>query len=365
MFDVDLRARFAADYSAARAKFLAAVGLLGGDVRSYDNPLRGPQGEALATDVAWIGPRAARKLLVTVSATHGVEGFCGSGAQIDWLLGQGLRGVPSDTALLFVHAINPHGFAWLRRVTEEGCDLNRNFIDFAEGAPANPGYAELADALVPPEITGPGLAAAEAQIAAWRAEHGERAFQIARGGGQYTHPHGVFYGGSEPTWARRTLEAIIAADCAGRDLVAIVDFHTGLGPFGYGEPIAGNPPDSAGFARARDWYGDSLTAPTLGTSSSVPKNGMAEAAWCRALGDRAIYVALEYGTYPPDRGRVALRDDHWLHQYTNVDWSAPETKRIKAAIRKQYFPDTPDWHEQVLFRSRQILRQALAGLARG
>mgnify|MGYP001003423369 CR=1 FL=1 len=35
-------------------------------------------------------------------------------------------------AMLFIHAINPFGFSWCRRVTEEGCDLNRNYLDFSE-----------------------------------------------------------------------------------------------------------------------------------------------------------------------------------------------------------------------------------------
>src|SRR5579885_1502749 len=139
--------RFSADYREAREKFLHAVGLVGGALRHYPNPLRGPAEEELATDAAWFGPSEAGKVLVTVSGTHGVEGFCGSGAQLDWLLGPGTAPLPPDTAMLFVHAINPHGFAWLRRVTEEGCDLNRNFIDFAKPLPANPGYDELADAL--------------------------------------------------------------------------------------------------------------------------------------------------------------------------------------------------------------------------
>jgi hypothetical protein len=364
MADIDLVARFACDFATARDKFTAAARLNDGELRRFDHPLRGPRGEALSTDVAWFGPASARRVLVTVSATHGVEGFCGSGAQVDWLLGPGLSGLPQDCAMLFVHAINPHGFAWLRRVTEEGCDLNRNFVDFAKPLPENRGYDELADAFIPSELSGPVFEAAEQRIADWRAEHGEREFQLARGGGQYAHPHGMFYGGTEPTWARRTLETIITDyRLPERDLVGIVDYHTGLGPFGYGEPICGNDPGTAGHARARAWWGDSLTEPALGTSSSVPKQGLASEEWERRLGDQMSYAALEFGTYSTERGRVAMREDHWLHTYTNVDWEAPTTRRIKAAIRKHFYPDTPDWQEQVLFRSRQILRQTLAGLA--
>lgn len=336
--------RFAADYGAAREKFRAAATLAGGVLRTYLNPLRGPRGEELATDVAWFGPADAAKLLVTVSATHGVEGFCGSGAQIDWLLGPATAPLPAGTAMLFVHAINPHGFAWLRRVTEEGCDLNRNFIDFSRPVPENPGYDELADALVPAALAGPAFEAALARIEDYRKRHGERQYGLARSGGQYRHPGGLFYGGMAPTWARRTLASIIADyRLAERELVAVVDYHTGLGPFGYGEPISGNEPGSPGHRRGRAWYGDSLTEPTLGTSSSVPKQGLAEEGWCRALGDKATFIALEYGTYPTNSsGQRALREDHWLHNAGPVDWDAPETRRIKAQIRAHYYPEKPD-----------------------
>ena len=362
-----LAARFSTSYREAREKFLAAAALAGGGVKSYPNPLRGPEGEALATDAAWFGPAKPAKLLVTVSATHGVEGFCGSGAQLDWLLGPAASALPADCAMLFVHAINPHGFAWIRRVTEEGCDLNRNFVDFAKPLPANPGYDELAEAFVPQSLSGPVFEAAMKRLDDYRSRHGERQFSLARGGGQYRHPNGMFYGGSAPTWARRTLETIIADHgVAACKLAAVVDYHTGLGPFGYGEPISGDTPGSAAHGRAKAWYGDSLTEPSLGTSSSVPKVGLAEAAWHGALGERVSYVALEYGTYPSlTSGQKALREDHWLHAYSNVEWHGAETRRIKAQLRKHFYPGTADWQEMVLFRSRQILSQAVAGLAAG
>ena len=76
------------------------------------------------------------------------------------------------------------------------------------------------------------------------------------------------------------------------------------------------------------------------------------------LGENYAYVALEYGTYSQERSRTALREDHWLHNQGAVDWSCPETKRIKRSLKKHYYPATPDWLEMVVYRSRQVLRQA-------
>jgi len=359
----DFSVCFANDYADARARFLAAIGA---QAKSYANPGRGPQGEALATDVAWIGPARASRVLVLQSATHGVEGFTGSAAMLDFLRVGGARALPDDVAVLLIHAINPYGFAWLRRVTEENVDLNRNFIDFTAKLPENPGHDALADALVPRALSGPVFDAAEAKIAAFRAAHGEKNFQIARSGGQYKHAQSMFFGGTGPTWARRTLETLIDDhELPARAQIAIIDYHTGLGPFGYGEPICSHEEGTIALERARGWYGDSLTEPAAGTSSSVVKAGLNEYGWMAKLGDKAVFIALEYGTYSPERGRRALREDHWLHAYTNVDWADPETQRIKRQLRKQFYPDSDDWREMMLFRSRQVIRQALIGLAAG
>jgi hypothetical protein len=354
---------FAADYVEAREKFLAAARIAGAAVKAYPNPLRGPKGEPLSTDVAYLGDRRAPKVLALFSATHGVEGFCGSGAQVDLLTSGVLALRSADTAILLVHAVNCHGFAWLRRTTEENVDLNRNWVDFAKPLPENRGYDEFADALVPPVLSGPVFEAAEAKLKAWREKNGDGAFANAVSEGQYKHPKGLFYGGAGPTWARRTLEAILAEWAGHAAEFAAIDYHTGLGPFGYGELICDHEPDTAATRRAKAWWGDSVTEPRQGTSSSNVKAGTAPAGLERALPRSAVtYIALEYGTYSRAQGRKALRDDAWLHGFG--DPSGPEAPAIKAQIRKQFYPDTDDWREAVLWRSRQVVRQALAGLGR-
>jgi hypothetical protein len=144
----DLRA-FSRDWAEARAKFVDAARRAGAAHRAWPHPLKGPGGEALCTDTAWLGPRDASRVLVVIAGTHGVEGFCGSGPMIGLLRGDAALGLPPDTGVLLIHGINPHGWAWLRRVTEENVDLNRNWVDFDAPRPANPGYAALHAHLVP------------------------------------------------------------------------------------------------------------------------------------------------------------------------------------------------------------------------
>ncbi len=142
---------FAQTYVEARLKFLSAAASVALKVQSHLHPLRGRDGEPLALDVVREGAADARALLIVSSACHGVEGFCGSGAQValmrdpDWHAAVAASGV----AVLYLHALNPHGFSFWRRTTHENVDLNRNFNDFSQPLPHNAAYDELASAIVP------------------------------------------------------------------------------------------------------------------------------------------------------------------------------------------------------------------------
>ncbi|MBL8698988.1 MAG: M14 family metallopeptidase [Alphaproteobacteria bacterium] len=356
---------FAADYASARTKFRLACETLGVPLRSYENPKRGPAGEALATDVAWIGPADARFVVGMLSGTHGVEGFCGSGAQVDWLLDGGPASLPRDTAVLLVHAVNPFGWAWLSRTTEENVDLNRNWIDFTAPLPDNAGYEELALHLVPSEFEGAARAAADAALAAWRTTRSEEQWFRAVSSGQYRHETGMFFGGRGPTWSRRTEEAIIADHrLGGREAIAIIDMHTGLGPYGYGEPISHMPASSPARARVMRIWGESVTEPARGTSVSTLRTGLTAFGWRDLLGERLAFVTLEFGTFARDQVVEALRGDCWTRAQ-GLSADDPRQARIRAATRRAFYPDTDSWRELVLFRARQCTRQALAGVGEG
>ena len=354
-------AHFADDYAEARQRFLLAAGAAGLPLEHLHCPATGPAGEDLWTDVTWIGDRDAKRVLVIISGTHGVEGFCGSAFQTDWLVGGGPSRLPTGVAVLLIHAINPYGFAWLRRVTHEGVDLNRNFVDPQRPLPENPGYDEIADDLLPAALTGPVADQAAANLEAYRQRVGELAFFRAVASGQYRHPSGLFYGGTEPTWSNRTIHALIERHLRGRPDIAVVDFHTGLGPFGFGEVITAYPAGSAGSSRVRAFWGDSVVEIDKGQTPVGVRDGAMHHGFNRALpGSRVTFGTLEFGTYDRHVGRRSLRADHWLHRYG--DPLGPLGDGIRKALRRQYYPATRDWKESVLFRGHQIVQMAIEGL---
>lgn len=72
-------------YRGQREQFIAAANAAGATLTSYTHPRCGPFGEPLSTDVAVLGDPQAKRRLVALSGTHGVEGYYGSDCQIDWL----------------------------------------------------------------------------------------------------------------------------------------------------------------------------------------------------------------------------------------------------------------------------------------
>ena len=356
---------FSSDYDTARRRFLESCAEAGAAVESHQAPAVGPADEPLFTEVAWLGPPAAERVLVTISATHGIEGFCGSAVQRGWLEAGLHKDMPTGVALLQIHAINPYGFAWLRRVTEDNVDLNRNFVDHGAPYPVNQGYEALRDVICPPEWNDAVIAETQGVLDAYAEKHGPRAPQKAISGGQYSHPEGIFYGGGRPTWSHRLLMQVFRDKLGDARHVAVIDYHTGLGPYGYGERICIHEPGSAGLERAQQWYDGDITSPILGNSASVELTGFNVLGMEAALPDTAALtvVALEYGTIPSPEVRLALRADNWLHLYGEP--ASAQGRAIKDQIRAAFFPDKDDWKEMVWARALETQRQALQGLATG
>lgn len=354
---------FSATYAEARGKFLEAAAGAGAELSTWSHPERGPDGGELATDLARIGSADAAAVLVMVSGTHGVEGHCGSGAQVDWLRRGEATRLAAGQAVLLVHAINPYGFAWSRRVTHENVDLNRNFVDFSQPLPENPGYDELAPAIAPAEWTDASRQASRAAFLAYLRRHSYAALVEALSGGQYRHPGGIYYGGAGETWSRRTLTAIFQERLGQARRIAVLDYHTGLGPEGFGEQMVSAAPHTAEHARALAWYGGAVTSIEGGNSSSAKLTGDWLDATPALLPHAEVTgMALEFGTVDGAQVMEALRADNWLHAHG--DPLSPQGQAIAADTRAAFYIDTDIWRGMVLGQSLIATRQALAGLAR-
>lgn len=360
---MDAVSHFSRSYVDARAKFIAAARVRHLTVESHVLAgHHGVDGEALAIDVALLGSPDAEGLLVLTSATHGIEGYCGSGAQVGLLQEEGFVRAVRDAAVavLFVHAVNPYGFSHGRRVNEDNADLNRNFRDFQVPPPLNPAYAAVHPLLIP--ATWPPPVENEAKIANFIAIQGERAYQAAVSGGQYEFPDGMFYGGAAAAWSNITLRAVLRRHGTGRARLAWIDFHTGLGPRGHGEKIYAGRDVEGDLARTRLWWGADVTSYQDGSSLSAPLTGvMYNAVYDECPGAEYAGIALEYGTLPLSEVFQALRADHWLHNHPEA--TAEQRATIGQQMRDAFYVDAADWKAQVYTQAYDAVSKALTRLA--
>lgn len=351
---------FPGSYDCARESVLSAIKalLLTPKVySSYPCPGSSAVGAPLFTDTLWVGAENATQVLILLTGTHGVEGFVGTAVALDHLhlLNTGQCRLPENTAILLAHALTPWGYAWLRRCDEEGVDLNRNAVDFSKPLPKNPGYESVRSLLFETDSTKRIAAFAEfSQV------HGRPALETAISGGQYIDPSGPFYGGNKPAHGRLVTENLIAQYNLNQRTLAVIDIHSGLGAYGYGEIICDHPLDSPGITVAQAWYGDAVTLPALGTSSSVPKIGLMDYIWHDSMNQHSCHVTLEFGTYPTDRLFEVLLQDHQL-------WAQPDNYDLRSEhsqqMRQHFCPKDDAWKAMVLFRARQVISQALTGLS--
>lgn len=353
---------FSVNYQQARQKFLNAARVAGAEIDSYENACSGVGGAGLFTDVAALGPTDADNVLVLISGTHGVEGFAGSGIQSGLLSDALAEYMGSGVRLVMIHALNPYGFAFLRRTNENNVDLNRNFVDHDQPYPINHEYEKLAKLVAPGSISAPANTWAAFRLLWFRYAFGKEKLQRVVTQGQYAHPDGLFFGGHFATWSNRTLHEIAARHLAGAARVVIVDLHTGLGPYGEAEIILNDPQHGPAYQRAVACWGEARVKSTVsGESVSSQLSGTVKLAFDRMLaGAEVTAVGLEFGTSPPMQVFKALREENWLFHHGREDH--PQAARIKQQFLKMFYPDDDAWKQSVLEQGVSTVRQALAAL---
>ncbi len=352
---------FPADYRSARGAFLKACAAAGlRSVARVHPTAKARDGKPLFLDTATVGAHEAESALLLISGTHGVEGYFGSGVQTG-LLREGLaRRVPKTAKVVLLHALNPYGFSWDRRVDDDNADVNRNFIDHAN-PPVNKGYETLADAIAPKDISPETLRAANARLRAYSQTHGAVALQEAISKGQYAFPDGLYFGGRRRSWSAAMLHDVFREELTWVKKLIVIDFHTGLGAHGEGEMISEDLPGSAPYLRAKSLWGARVKSSEAGESVSVPLTGTIDKAFARWMKDRDLtFAALEMGTVATREVFLALRKDNWLHRIAGAAHSATES--IRREIRGAFYPDTQDWKRKAWTAAYEAVGAALAAL---
>lgn len=345
---------FSHTYAQARRRFIEAARAADASVFSY--AINVASTDDLTIDVAIIGADTDPALVVSCGV-HGVEGFFGSAVQLALL--ERLKTASNHQAIRYVliHAVNPYGFAHLRRVNEDNVDLNRNFMaSTADYAGAPQGYAGLNSLLnpeSPPSRLEPFKAKALWHI--WR--RGLPALKETVARGQYEYPRGLFYGGKAPCASTQIIQNHCDAWLAASPRIVHIDLHTGLGPYGNYKLLL----TESDYAERRGWYADTFGADHI--EPLTKPGGMAYRVagqwgpWMQQHFHTRDYrfVGAEFGTYDVIRVLAALRAENRAHHYCVA--GSPAYLRAKEELRECFCPEAPSWRRRVADFGLKIIEQ--------
>ncbi|MDB5926051.1 MAG: hypothetical protein JWN13_4987 [Betaproteobacteria bacterium] len=340
---VNAEACFSPDYETARTRFRESATHAGAALHAIGLPTRGPRGEALCIDIAWIGSPHPRNVFLHTTGLHGVEAFTGAAVQLALLNAPPVPG--SEDALVLVHVLNPYGMAWLRRTNENNVDLNRNFLVNGERFAGAPELYGVLDPLLNP-TSAPAHDGFRVRAPAIAVKLGFHQVKHAIAEGQYEYEQGLFFGGRELQPGARMFSAWLQQHLSDADYVFGVDLHTGLGRRGTDTWLSSSTDTATAPATLSSALGRELVDPARPSVAYTVRGGYGAA--LRHLLPRAKidFILQEIGTYPPLAILHALREENRWHFYGDGSIVHP----AKLRLREVLCPAAGDWRRRAVTR---------------
>jgi hypothetical protein len=346
---------FLPDYFTARDRFRSAARRLGCTLESQAIQARGPADEELTIDVARRGDTRADRLVVVSSGLHGVEGPFGSAVQTAWL--ETAAPLP---AVVLIHALNPWGFAHLRRTDERNIDLNRNFLLPGEEYTGSPAlYGTLDSVLNPPRPPRRFDFFAARAIAAL-ARYGRSAVTQAIAQGQYASPRGLFFGGNGESEIARILAAALPRWIGDAGHVLHLDLHTGLGPWATYKLLADYRLSDVERRLSHALVArDGLLIEPQESPSGFYRSRGGLGGWCEArLPDRQyLLLVAEFGTYPPLKVLSAMRRENQAHHFCPP--GDPRLVGAKQRLSEVFCPRSVTWRRECIEQAVQLIESGI------
>lgn len=321
---------------------------------------KGPGKSDLTIDIAIMGDLStAQNIVFHFSATHGVEGGPGSGIQHE-LLTNPLH-LPENSAIIFVHGLNPFGMAWNRRTNEDNIDLNRNLTDVRN----SPELYAIIDPVMNPKDPIPFSLDAFCKLCS---DHGVSNIRNALVGGQYDYPEGLFYGGREIAegpkllcgWCRKQFSDL-KRDPSNLKFV-IIDVHTGLGPYAVDTLLTTKPPTD----KMMHIFGEKMSIAMQMSSVGYKASGVFVDHLVEQLHkitkcslDQFAVIAQEFGTRKENEVVEALYEENRLyheakHEMREYDPQGPGGQLMLRA----FFPEERDWRHRIVVQGRDLVTNA-------
>ena len=350
---------FSPSYEIARRRFRDAATATGAAIEQHRVDT-GSAGAALTIDVATVGRTEPSWAVIVSSGVHGVEGVFGSAIQLAWLSRQTAgEPPPADGAVVLVHAVNPYGFATLRRPNEDNVDLNRNYLDTDDAYGGAPDGYEALDPFLNPASPPWPLDPFRLKALGHIRRHGLPALKNAVASGQYRFPRGLFFGGHGPAPSTRIMRRHLAGWLCGASRAVHVDLHSGLGGHGRYRLLLVESARSPEIEWYRDTFGSEVVEP-LATADGIAYQASGTlGGWAlrHLAGTRYRFVAAECGTYPAVRVLGALRAENRAHFFGRPGTGAYQ--RAKAELLECFCPRSDQWRELAVEQGLAIIDRAV------
>lgn len=338
------------NYNQLRKNFYEAAEGYDGELSSYVLNSKGPKGEKLTIDTLWIGPKDAKRVLLHISGTHGVEGYAGSAIQTA-LLKENLL-PPEGSAIVFIHGLNPWGMAYKRRFNESNVDLNRNFlVDESKYNGAPDAYRKVEWFLNPSHLPSK-MDLFFPQVVYLIARYGFTTLKQAIAGGQYEYPKGIYFGGSKMEASNRFLENWVLEHLSHVKELYVVEVHTGLGESGVDLLFWPYGKDDPKTINLEHRLGESLDSddPEEGAGFKTPGDLQNEVP--KLIPDTDVFWILqEFGAYGPVATLRSLRNENAYYQFSKDHDTQHWTKQ---ELVEAFSPGNREWQEKVVRRGKEI-----------
>lgn len=343
---------FSVDYYQARTRFRQAAHHLGWHLETH------PVHQDLTMDVACSLGAPHQPTIIISSGLHGAEGFFGSAAQL------ALMANPLSTAVrwVFIHALNPYGFAHVRRCNEDNIDLNRNFLLPGESYSGSPPDYPKIDAWLNPAHPRSGFDPFWWQAIGSVLRRGYRPMQQAIGEGQYDFPQGLMFGGKAPSRTMLILQEHLPRWVQDAAQIIHLDWHTGLGKSGTYQLLMDQAISEFQLQKLQQYLGSQSIVSDENNKAYTPRGSIGK--WCQhlLLNQPYTYFCAEFGTYPVLEVLSGLRREnqayHWPHP--NVADASPAVKQY---FQELFCPQSPVWRQQVIQDSQKIVKQSVQVLS--
>jgi hypothetical protein len=319
----------------------------------------------LTVDILYLPPiQNTDKLLVLSSGVHGVEGYSGSAVQQMFMNELITSDVLSKMGVLIIHGVNPYGFKYLRRVTENNVDLNRGSeIDRALFKKENEGYSALIGLINPKGEASTNSIDNQFFYLKSISKIIETSMSVTRQAivqGQYEFPDGLFFGGQDFEPQIDSLRVILPGYFALYNTILEIDLHAAFGtrnrlhllPNMIDDPEIIKKTEAV-FAGQQIEWGNTDDFYTI-------SGGFADA-FLRKLCPDALYLSMvfEWGTFDTQKTFGSIKS---LQTMVNENRGAhfgykneAQEQKIKKAARELDYPSSDAWRSNVMETGRETL----------